>query len=271
MTNEEGVKDTCIGCHQEKICYSLRKGVIKCADCICDQVGKSTMDLFRKATRTIPNPVHVLVSISGGASSLFLWDLFKKRLGPYLNGKSAVVRKLEGISSLDIPNENSEYVINKIPEFTISAVIEYAKTHDFNCVVLGDNTDHATLANFATLSCGRPDLAHWYSTDDSTNYIPVTVSRPVRQCLLRELQFYCKQNNIKYDASLSKMEKAFPHEIDLINHVLADENGAMPFAVQKLGEKLPPFPQAGKCPICNLPSPDNEICSVCSTIESHNK
>lgn len=268
---EEGVLNTCIACHQEKPCFNLRKGVVKCADCICDQIGKSTMDLFRKGTKAIPNPVHVLVPISGGASSLFLWDLLQKRLGPYMNGKSSVVRKLEAISSCDLNNIKSNYTINKIPKFTMQAAVEFAKNNDFNCIVLGDNTEHTTLAHLATLSCGRPDLSHWYSTDDFTNYSPVAVLRPVRQCLLREIQFYCRQNKIEYDTDLSPLEKAFPYEIKLIDSVLADGNGAMPFAVQKLGEKLPPFPQKGKCPICNLPSPDNEICAFCSTIESCNK
>lgn len=268
---EEGVQATCIACHQEKICFSLRKGVIKCADCICGQIGKSTMELFRKATRTIPNPVHVLVCISGGASSLFLWDLLKKRLGPYMNGKTSVVRKLEAISSIDLPDFNSDYKLHKIPEFTIPEVIEFAKNNDFNCVVLGDNTNHITLAHFGALSCGRPDLALWYSTDDFTNYSPIAVLRPVRQCLLREIQFYCKQNQIKYDTSLSPLEKAFTYETQMINHVIADDNGAIPFAVQKLGEKLPPFPQKGKCPICHLPCPNNEICQFCSKIKSCNE
>lgn len=271
MEEEEGFKATCIACHQEKTCFSLRKGVVKCADCICDQIGRSTMDLFRKATKTIPNPVHVLVCISGGASSLYLWDLFKKRLAPYMNGKTSVVRKLEAISTKDLTDFDENFTLHKIPKFTIPAVTDFAKNNDFNCIVLGDNTDHITLTHFATLSCGRPDLAHWYSTDDSTNYSPIAVLRPVRQCLLREIQFYCKQKQIKYDSSLSPLEKTFKYETDLINSVLSDDNGGMPFAVQKLGEKLPPFLQNKKCPICHLPSLNDEICSFCSAIESCNE
>ncbi|OHT01485.1 hypothetical protein TRFO_31670 [Tritrichomonas foetus] len=255
---------TCCSCHTEKECFCLRKGVIRCADCVCDQVGRSTMDLFRKSLKNIPCPVHVLVAVSGGSSSMFAYDILKKRLTPNMKGKTTIVRKLEAVSSnpnLDIEN------LNIIPEFSIMAVIEYAKSHDFNCVVLADNVDRVSLGNVSVIGCGRPDLAHWISGDDFKNYPPITLLRPVRTCLASEVRFYCSHLSIKTDDSPSPFQKAFSHESKMLQGILDDGNGGIQFSVQKLGEKLPPFEQEGKCPNCGLPAPDNEICAFCATIK----
>ncbi|OHT07312.1 hypothetical protein TRFO_24575 [Tritrichomonas foetus] len=275
MSNEnpisyETTNTICVACHKNKDCISIRKGVIKCPDCICDQVGRSTMDLFRKGTRLISSPVNVLVALSGGVSSMFVWDLFQKRLAPSLHGKTAVVRKLEAITSKfeTVQKLSNIPKLHSLEKFTISSVIEFAKQNDFNCVVLGDNVDRVSLANIATLSCGRPDLARYTSTDDFQNYMPIVLLRPARQCLRAELEFCCRQNNVSFDEeTTSPFELAFTHEAKMIQNVIADGNGAIPFAIQKMGEKLPPYEQQGKCPSCGLPGPDNEICAFCHAIQ----
>lgn len=225
-------------------------------------------EFISNGTKLIPKPVHVLVSISGGYSSLFLWDLFQKRLQPSLNGKTAVVRKLEAISDQDLENFEFNYPYHKITKFSIQNVIKFAKENDFNCVVFGDNVDHVTLLNIASLSCGRPDLEHWYSVDDFTNYRPISVLRPVRESLSCEIQFYCVKNNIKFDKAISVFEKAFKHELKMIQDVVNDDNGCVPFAVLKFAEKLPSFEYKFNCSNCGLPAPEEGICSFCATIQS---
>ncbi|KAH0786244.1 hypothetical protein GPJ56_009921 [Histomonas meleagridis] len=252
----------CCGCKKEATLFELRKGVKKCAECICDQVGRSTMDLLKKGMKLISYPVHILVCVSGGPSSAFVWDLLSKRINTTLKGKSAVIKKLCAISSydLDIPN------LIHIPHFSLTEVVQYAIQNDFNCIVLGDNADHISLATLGAISCGRPDVIHWISTDDTTNYLPVSILRPARQCLESEIKFYCTQNNIKVDCSHSAFQNAFSFEANMLVAVGNDGHGGTPFAIQKMGERLPTIKYDFKCTNCGLPSPDEGICSICSSI-----
>lgn len=266
MEEFEGKTSICISCHAEKICYSLRTGVLKCADCISDQVGKSVTDLFRKSLSFLPKPAHVLISLSNGSSSQFVWDIFQKKIKPSIQGKTAIVKKLECLSTYDF---SASFNSNKISKYSTMNVINYANENNFNCVIFCDSADHVTLANIAALACGRPDLEHWYSTDDFTNFSPIVVLRPARQCLKKELQFYCRKHGIQFDDSLSPFERAFSEEQRMIQDVVKNANGAMPFSVQKFGEHLPTFQQNSRCPVCGLPAPNDEICQMCSMIQAY--
>ncbi|KAH0785720.1 hypothetical protein GPJ56_010375 [Histomonas meleagridis] len=249
----------CCSCRKEVELFELRKDVKKCAQCLCDQVGRSIMDLFKKGLKLIPAPVHVLVAVSGGPSSLVLWDLLSKRLNTTHIGKSAVVRKLSAISTqpLNIPN------LIEIPHFSIPDIVSYAKENDYNCVVFGFNVDHISLSNLAAVSCGRPDLSPWLSNDDSENYRPVVVLKPVRKCLESELKFYCDQNKISYDDTPSALYKAFPFENKLLQRIKEEGHNDTSFAVQRMGERLQTMKQSYKCPTCGLPSNIEGPCQMC--------
>lgn len=269
----------CCSCHQQKECISLRKGVYRCADCVCEAAGRSLMDLFKKGIKSIPGTIHVLVAISGGSSSMFALDVLSKRLIPNMNGKTTIVRKLEAVTSIPLFDLQSKFTqdsdspltkdvkVHSISEFTISAITEFAKENDFNCVILADNVDRISLANIAVLASGRPEFEYWISSDDHENYSPVSVLRPARQILSTEAAFYCKHKGIIVDDSPSQLQKAFSYEEKMLQNILNDGNTGISFAVQKIGEKLVPFNQPGRCPSCGLPGPDNEICTFCSAIQ----
>lgn len=274
----------CCSCHQPKECFSLRQGVSRCADCICEKAGSSLMDLFKKGIKSIScGYIHVLVAISGGFSSMFALDVLAKHLIPNMNGKTTIVKKLEAITSVpnfDLKSKFSQspdsdltqnVVVHEIPDFKITAIAEFAKSNDFNCIILADNVDRISLANLAVLSCGRPDFACWISSNDFTNFSPVSILRPVRQILSTEAAFYCKHKKIEVDDSDSKLKMAFSNEGNMLKEIVDDGNKSISFAVQKLGEKLVPFNQPGKCPSCGLPGPNNEICAFCSAIENCSK
>jgi hypothetical protein len=246
----------CCACHEEKPVFVLRHGVVKCGSCICQQIGRSTMDLFRKGIRPIPAPVHILVAVSDDPSSNFLFHLLHSRLNTSLTSKSAVCRKLEAISGVSRPNGNY------IEKFTLPAITQWAKEHDFNCVVLGDDASHIALASLAAISCGRTDLLHSISTDDTENY-GITVLRPVRQCLRAETRFYCQTESLNFSEAPSLLERAFSHEAGLLEAVLADGHGGTPFAVQKLAERVTAPTATSKCPECGLPSKSGDPCGIC--------
>ena len=262
------MKNACCACRQEGVeIFELRKGVRKCAKCTIESVGRSIMGLFRKALKHLPAPVHVLVAVSGGCSSVAVWDLLSKRLNTALNGKSAVVKKLQAITSkkddFNIPG------IVHIDEYTVPNVVRYAKENDFNCVVLGDNAEHVALASLGAISVGRPDLSSWITNDDEKNFAPLIVIRPARQCLEAELKFYCKENGLNIDDEKSDLQKAFVFEQKMLDNVKVDGHGEAPFAIQKMGEKLPRIYYEFKCPKCGLPSSSNEKCQMCVEIEKH--
>ena len=224
----------CCSCHEEKSLYNLRKGVNKCSKCICDQIGRSVMDTFRKALKGIPPPVNVLVCVSGGPNSMFAYHILKSRLNLGFTGKSAVVKRLEAISSRELPIEN----LNVIHKFGVKEVVEFAKENGFNCVVLGDCVDRVSLGVFGVLSQGRTDLFPWVSGDDLQNYMPIAVLRPVRQCLAIETMFYCRENGIEVIEELSPFQKAFEIETKMIKRIGEEGSEATPFAVQKMAERL---------------------------------
>lgn len=213
------------------------------------------MDLFRKGIKPIASPVHVLVAVSGDSSSTFLAHILKTRVCLSLQGKSAVVKKLEIVTP------------DKVTPFTLPNITKYATENDFNCVAVGDDAATVSLATMAAISCGRPDVVRWISGDDFENY-SVAVIRPVRQSLPEETTFYCEKNNLEFDNKQRVLDRAFPHEKKLLDTVVADGHGATPFAVQKLAERLVVSHHEFKCPGCGLPSASDEICTICKTIES---
>ena len=256
----------CCSCKEETTVYTLRKGVTKCAKCVCDQVGKNFMDLFRKGISKIPPPVHVLVAVSGGPSSRFAYDILTKRIDTTRTSKSSIVKKISAISSNDLPIEGLLHIDN----FTVKNVCDFAKENDFNCVVLGDNSDFISIFALGCLSQGRPDLFPWISQNDEKNYSPVFVLRPARQCLTKELEFYCTQNGIEYDSTPSPVYRAFSFEEKMMENVEKEGNEAAPFAIQKMAEKLPRVQCSSKCPVCGLPArKGTEPCQICSAIESN--
>lgn len=273
----------CCSCHQVKECICLRKGVNRCADCQCNAAGRSLMDSFKKGITKISGTIHVLVAISGRSSSMFALDVLTRHLTPNMKGKTTIVRKLEAITSVsdfDLkskftcvsdsdPSPTQNVVLHKIPNFTISSIIEFAKSNDFNCVILADNADRISLANIAVLSCGRPEFAYWISSDDHENYAPVSILRPARQVLSIEAEFYCKHKGIIFDGSASPLKKVFKYEEEMLKSIYDDGNGGIAFAVQKLGEKLVPFKQPGRCPSCGLPGLDDNICAFCSALQNN--
>ena len=245
----------CCACHEEKEIFSLRKGVNKCADCLCTQIGRSTMDLFRKGIKPITAPVHVLVAVAGESSSTFLAHILKTRVCLSLQGKSAVVKKLETITS------------DQLTPFTLPNITRYASENDFNCVIIGDDASTVSLGTMAAISCGRPDIVRWISSDDFENY-SVPVIRPVRQSLPEETTFYCEMKQLEFDNGKRILDRAFPHEKKLLETVVAEGHGATPFAVQKLAERLVVSKHDFKCPGCGLPGTRDELCTICKTIES---
>ena len=273
----------CCSCHQVKECICLRKGVNRCADCQCNAAGRSLMDSFKKGITKISGTIHVLVAISGRSSSMFALDVLTRHLTPNMKGNTTIVRKLEAISSVsdfDLKSKFSQspdseltqnVVLHTIPTYTITNIIEFAKSNDFNCVILADNVDRISLAHIALLSCGRPEYAYWISSDDFENYAPISVLRPARQILSTEIAFYCKHKGIIIDESSSPFNKAFSIEKEMLNKIADDGNGGVSFAVQKLGEKLVPFKQQGRCPSCGLPGPNNDICAFCSAIQKYSQ
>lgn len=262
------MKGACCGCRQEGAeVFELRKDVRKCAKCTVDSVGRSIMGLFRKSLKMVPAPAHVLVAVSGGCSSAAAWDLLSKRLNTALNGKSAVVRKLQAITACD--GEPSIPGAARIERFTVPEVVRYARENDFNCVVLGDNAERVALASLAAIASGRPDLARCLAGDDDTSFAPVTVIRPVRQCLESELRFYCRENGVECDDALSDLKGAFAFEQSMLERVKEDGHGEAPFAIQKMGEKLPRIEYKCKCAVCGLPAEDSGMCKMCAEIEKY--
>jgi hypothetical protein len=255
----------CCSCKEAVTVYELRKGVVKCAKCACNQVGKSFMDLFMKGIKKIPPPVHVLVAVSGGSSSMFAYDILTKRIDTTRTSKSSVVKKISAISTKDLPIEGLIHIDN----FTVKAVCDYAKTNGYNCVVLGDNSDFISIYSLGCMSQGRPDLFPWISQNDKENYAPVFVLRPARQCLTKELDFYCRENGIDYDSTPSPLLNAFSDEEKMMENVKNEGNEATPFTVQKMAEKLPRVSHSSKCPICGLPSTrGSDPCQICNAIEN---
>lgn len=250
----------CCACKETKTVYSLRNSSVKCADCLCKQAGVSFMNLFKKAIVKITPPVHVLVAVSGGASSMFAYNLLTTRIDVTRTSKTSFVKKIEAISTEDLPIPN----LNRTEKFTIKNVADFARDHGFNCVVLGDNTDFITLKSLGCLSQGRTDLFYWISTDDFENYPGIAILRPARQILAAETEFFCKHRNIPFKTDLSPILKAFVVEQHMITTVLADGNDTTTFAVQKMAEKLPVAPLSYKCPSCGLPSDkENSPCEIC--------
>lgn len=261
-------KGTCCACHQEKDVFSLRKDVIKCADCWCNQAGRSAMDLFKKALKEIPPPVNVLVSVSGGSSSYFLWTLMKARLNTSLQGKSAVVRKLEAISTENLEIEG----LHHIDHFSIPEVVQYAKQNSFNCLVLGDNIDQISLYMLAGISCGTPNVAHLISNDDFLSFSPVAILRPARQLLSTEVEFYCKHNSVPYNNQPTSFQKVFHYEKKMLQSIVDEGHGGTPFAIQKMAERLQLMKQESHCPSCGLPSDSPDIkCPICLYVEERSK
>ena len=159
--------------------------------------------------------------------------------------------------------------VNKIPQFTIQAVVDFANSHDFNCIILGDNVNHIALANLAALQCGRPELSCYISADNYQTYQPISIVRPARETLQTETEFYCKHKKIPYDESISPFYKAFSVEFSMLNDIQKDSNAGIAFTVQRLGEKLPPLSYPGKCTSCGLPSPTDGICDYCAAIQKY--
>ena len=256
----------CVGCHEEKETFTLRKGVTKCSQCISDQIGRSLMDLFRKGIKNIPPPVNVLISISGGSNSYFTYHLLKNRLNLNFSGKSAVVKKLEPISTFDLPIEN----LHKISNFNIKNLVEYAKINDFNCIILGDNVERISLSAMAVLSQGRPDLFHFISTNDHETYLPIHILRPNRQSLNLETEFYCKLNNLNINIEKSLFQKTFDIEWKMLLRIGEEGSESTPFAVQKMAERLPYYKYNNFCNQCGLPLKNNKtnICEICNSLNN---
>ena len=253
----------CCSCKETTTVYSFRKGVYKCSKCVCDQIGKSFMDLFRKAIIQIPPPVHVLVAISGGPSSMFAYDLLTTRIDVTRTSKTSFVKKIGAVSTKELPIEG----LLHIDEFTIKNVCECAKENGYNCVVLGDNSNYISLHALGCLSQGRPDLFPVISQNDFVNYAPVAVLRPARQALTAETEFYCNTKGITYDKSLSPLQKTFEIENVMLQNVADAGNEATSFAVQKMAEKLPKVEYTKKCPVCGLPTNvEDGPCQVCSAV-----
>jgi hypothetical protein len=252
-------REVCCGCHEERDIFVLRQGVRKCAECICTQIGRSTMDLFRKGIKPIPSPVHILVHVSGDASSVFLFHLVRARLTVTLQGKSAVIRKIEGISGTPQPD------CHLIDRDTLPAITQWARDNGFHCVLEAGDASHIAVATLAAVTTGRTDLAHLLATDDFVNYA-VPVLRPIRQCLAAETEFYCRHHALAFSEEPMVFERAFAHEKKMLEEVLADGHGATPFAVQKLAERISGGTGDEKCTECGLPVIAAGICEICSTI-----
>jgi hypothetical protein len=216
-------------------------------------------DLFRKGIKHAVAPVHVLVAISNDASSTFLLHLLRSRLDIILQNKAGVIRKLEAISTLPLPD------CHHIDAFSVLSVTQWARAHDFTCVVLPDDANSISLAVIAAVACGRADLIHCFSTDDVTHYA-VPVLRPARQCLRAEADFYCRHHQLTFSEEPSLFERAFAHEKTLLDDVVADGHAATAFAVQKLAERLPEGGAAEKCDVCGLPNPGGGPCAICRTV-----
>jgi hypothetical protein len=176
-----------------------------------------------------------------------------------MRGNSSVVRKIEAISS------SPEADCHHIETSSLPAIAQWARDHDFNCVVVGDDSSHIALTTIAAVSCGRTDLAHPLSTDDLVNYA-VPILRPVRQCLALETAFYCRQHSLTFSEEPTLFERAFSHEKALLEAVLADGHGATPFAVQSLAEKLSGTTAGEKCPECGLPTVGGRVCEICTAM-----
>jgi hypothetical protein len=211
------------------------------------------MDLFRKGIRAIPAPVHVLVALTDTPSSVFLYHLLQSRLNTSLTGQTAVCRKLEAVRPVDLEH------------FTLLTITQWAKGHDFNCVVLADDANQIALASFAVISCGRTDLLHRISTDDPDHF-GIAVLRPVRQCLKIETQLYCDTENLTFCREDSIFERAFKHEKAMIDAVLADGHGGTPFAIQKMAERVTPSVSQFNCPECGFPAKSSDVCEICQAI-----
>ena len=252
----------CCSCKETTTVYSFRKGVYNCSKCICDQIGKSFMDLFRKAITKIQPPVHVLVAVSGGSSSMFAYDILNSRIDVTRTSKTSFVKKIGSVSTKDLPIEG----LLHIDQFTIKNVCECAKENGYNCVVLGDNATFISLHALGCLSQGRPDLFPIISQNDFVNYEPIAVLRPARQALPAETEFYCNYKGIAFDKTPSPLQKTFEVENVMLQNVAETGNEATPFAVQKMAEKLPLVEYTKKCPICGLPSNTDGPCQVCNAI-----
>ena len=260
MENTRGI---CSGCHKENDLITFRKGVFKCAECSCDQAGRSIMILFRKCIADIQPPVHVLVALSGGPSSSLIWHLLSTRINTNNSGKAAVIKRVEAITDKNIEGER----INHIEQFSIKNAAQYAKDNDFNVLVLGDNIDYIAIESLGFLSLGRPDLLPWISGDESKLFSPILISRPARQVLRTEAQFFCDHKQIQYEPLPSLPQSFFPLEESMLNHVVDEGHGATPFAIQKLCERLPIEERTQKCEICGFPIINSE-CEYCQYFSS---
>ena len=212
------------------------------------------MDLFRKGLKNVPAPVHVLVVVTGDCSSVFASDLLRKRLNTSLQGKSAVVRKLDTVRKDSFEGE-----------FTLPNIVKYARENDFNCIVLCDDASTVSLGTLAVISCGRPDLMHSLSCDDYKTY-GMGVLRPVRQCLVEETEFYCRHHGLAFDNGYRTLDSVFIHEKRMIEEILEDGHGDTVFAIQKLSERMPESSKQRKCPKCGLPYDQGDECALCHMI-----
>jgi hypothetical protein len=261
MNVQRLMEQECCGCHEPKEVFTLRKGVTKCAECICNQIGRSTMDLFRKAIKSIPPPIHVLLVCTGDPSSTFVNHLLKTRLKLGFEGKSAVVKKIQSISSNPRPG-----IELQLPQLTPRSIANFARNNGFNCIILGDDASRVALASLGAVSCGRPDLLHWLSTDDFESFPDVAILRPVRQCLSEETRFYCRFHGLEFEEEIDGFERGFVHEKKMLDDVVGDGHGAAAFAVQKLAMRLPGMAMAGKCGECGLPVEGEGLCEMCSVV-----
>jgi hypothetical protein len=221
------------------------------------------MDLFRKGIKQIPAPVHVLVICTGDASSVFVSHLLKTRLKFDREGKSAVVKKVEAISDIPIPG-----VENQIESLTMPTVADFALKNGFNCCVLGYDASALALISLGAVSCGRVDLLRWLTGDDFDTFHGLAVLRPARHCLAEEAKFYCEFHELEFSSSASAYERAFQHEQNMLDEIMKDGHGATPFAIQKLGERLPVMAMNYKCDMCGLGSMGEGTCEICRVLSS---
>lgn len=256
----------CCSCKKECEVYCLRKRVLKCKDCYCKQFGVTAMDYFLKSISSLSRPVNVLVCVSGGPSSTFIFYLLKSRIKTDTPKSTAKVTKIEAISTEDLEIEN----LHKIDDFSVKNVAEYAKKNGFNCIVLGDNAETIALTSLGAISRGRPDIFKYISTNDSENYDSV-ISRPVRGILKHETEFYCKAFGLIYVEKPSKLQRAFNLEQKMLHNIMKYGNESVAFTMQSLSERIEPLSNLPcRCPSCNLPSREaNQMCDMCSYLKNY--